>query len=94
MAEAEEIKRGMKFGILSSETNVSRAKRTPAIGLLKIAAIPPAAPHPRRSFLCFSVVFEIIDIFDPIAAPVTEIGDSSPADPPKINVKKLLISCE
>ncbi len=78
----------------SSLISISIAKSTPAMGLLKIAAIPPAAPHPRSSFLSLSPILRSSAVFDPIAAPVTEMGASNPAEPPNPNVKKLLKSWE
>jgi hypothetical protein len=42
---AEEIISGMKAEAVTSASSTSMAKSTPAIGELKAAAIPAAAPH-------------------------------------------------
>jgi len=48
VAVAVEISRGMKRGTERSISSTSTAKTTPAIGLLKIAAIPDAEQDQKR----------------------------------------------
>jgi hypothetical protein len=45
---AAEIMRGIRAAALISVNKTSTAKRTPAIGELKAAAIPAAAPHASK----------------------------------------------
>ena len=61
----------------------SRAKKTPAIGALKIAAMPAAAPAASSSFTFSSESPSDWATFEPIAAPMWMIGPSLPAEPPE-----------
>ena len=60
----------------------SRAKKTPAIGALKVAAMPPAAPHATSSRISWPATFVSCPIPDPIAEPIWTIGPSRPTEPP------------
>ena len=64
------------------KSRISKVKRTPAKGALKIPATAPAAPHPKRivTFLYDSPIY--LPTLEPIAAPVYTIGASAPTEPP------------
>ena len=47
---------GMKNRDLNSNSNSSMARITPAIGVLKVADIPAAAPHANNTFRSDPVV--------------------------------------
>ena len=66
----------------------------PAIGALNIEAMAAAAPEPVTAMRSFSLVLNRRAIFDPIAAPLTTIGASGPAEPPKDIVIRLPSSFE
>ena len=66
----------------------------PAIGALKTAAIPAAAPQPNNKMRSLYPHCNAAAILLPIAEPVTTIGPSKPAEPPKPTVKALVITCE
>lgn len=91
---AVDISRGMKRGMVISVSNTSIANMTPAIGQLKTAAIPEAAPQARSSTLSLSPKPSCVAMFDPMAEPVMTIGASKPALPPKPTVIPLVIMCE
>ena len=79
-------------GILTS--SISKAKITPAMGALKMAEIPAAAPHAKRRVRSFKLKRSQRAVLLPIAEPVAAIGASSPAEPPKPTVRILLSICE
>ncbi len=51
VAKTELMTRGMKERVFSSSRINSTENSTPAIGVLKVAAIPPEAPQATRIFL-------------------------------------------
>jgi len=87
VAVAAEKSTGIKDETVSSGRITSSAKSIPAIGELKIAEIPAAAPQAINKVRFLSSKCRIRAIFEPIAEPVDTIGDSNPADPPKPTVK-------
>jgi len=60
----------------------STANSTPAIGALKAADSPAAAPHPARVRNRWGELFSHRPIRDPVAAPATITGPSAPTAPP------------
>jgi hypothetical protein len=60
----------------------SIAKKTPASGALKVAAIPPAAPQATRTRILGSATPTNRPALDPSADPICTIGPSRPTDPP------------
>ncbi len=60
----------------------SIAKNTPAKGALKVAAIPPAAPHATRTRIRPSGTPNTRPTVDPNADPIWTIGPSRPTEPP------------
>ena len=60
----------------------SSAKNTPAIGVLNVAEIPPAAPQATRSLSWDSETRPSWPITDPRADPICTIGPSRPTEPP------------
>ncbi len=65
----------------------SSAKSMPAIGALKEAPIPAAAPAATRLFTRSSPRPSRREIEEPMAPPIWTIGPSRPADPPPPRVK-------
>ncbi len=61
----------------------SRAKKTPAMGALKVAEIPPAAPHATSSRSRDSESPNACPHELPSADPIWTIGPSRPTDPPQ-----------
>ena len=92
--DADAINSGIKAGILTSVSNTSKAKITPAMGLLKTAAIPAAAPAANNRVRSDLVTNKSLPALAPIALPVTAIGASNPTEPPKPTVTALVIICE
>ena len=60
----------------------SRAKKTPAIGALKVAAMPPAAPQATSSRVLSAAWRVSWPRPEPIAEPIWTIGPSRPTEPP------------
>src|SRR6185312_2905503 len=71
----------MLFGENANRNN-SLAKKTPAIGVPNMAAIPAVAPAANNTFRSFDVILNICPIVDPSAPPVAIIGPSAPKGPP------------
>ncbi len=61
----------------------SSAKNTPAIGVLNVAEIPPAAPQATRSLSCDSETRVSWPSTEPRADPICTIGPSRPTEPPE-----------
>jgi hypothetical protein len=72
-----------------SRRKISRAKSTPAMGALKIAAIPPATPQATSVFMWWRLTPIACPKLLPMAAPIWTIGPSVPADPPEPMVSAL-----
>jgi len=66
-----------------SASSSSRAKNTPAIGALNVAAIPPAAPQATSARTRDSGSLRVCASQDPRAEPICTIGPSRPTDPPE-----------
>jgi len=81
-----EITTGAKAVRPKSPRMTSTANSTPAIGALKIAAIPAADPHAISVFRFASEILKTCPIVDPSADPICTIGPSLPADPPDPSV--------
>ena len=60
----------------------SSPKKTPAIGALKVAPIPPAAPQATSSRVFAPACRVICPRPEPIAEPIWTIGPSRPTEPP------------
>ena len=58
------------------------AKATPAMGALKVAAIPAAAPQATRFFMRSSERWRIWPVTEPRVDPTWTMGPSRPAEPP------------
>jgi hypothetical protein len=73
--------------------STSIANNTPAIGALKIADIPAAAPLANNNALSSIANLKYRAILEPIAEPVATIGASNPAEPPNPIVSELEKMC-
>ncbi len=78
----EERTIGPKVPIVNSPRMTSSANIAPAIGALKVAAIPAAAPHPTRFRIRFPETLKIWPRVEPMADPIWTMGPSLPTDPP------------
>ena len=81
---------GIKAVILMSNNSTSKAKSTPAIGALNAAPMPPATPQASRSVRSLIDKRYFLEKLEPMAAPVTTIGASSPVEPPSPTVTELV----
>ncbi len=61
----------------------SSPKKTPAIGALKVAEIPPAAPQATSTRRRDSATRVIWPSVEPSAEPICTIGPSRPTEPPE-----------
>ncbi len=68
--------------VSKSRRITSSAKKTPAIGALNVAEIPPAAPHATSSGRRLADTRATCPVTEPIADPICTIGPSRPTDPP------------
>ncbi len=66
----------------NSRKIISTPKKTPVIGALKVAAIPPAAPQATRIRSRSSGIFTHWPRLEASAEPIWTIGPSRPTDPP------------
>jgi len=89
VAVADAISKGMKEATVSSGSNTSKAKMTPAMGLLKTAEMPAAAPHAMKRLRKRGWARSSLATLEPIAEPVSTMGASRPAEPPKLTVSAL-----
>src|SRR5690606_9645802 len=87
MAEMDANNSGNKDDMVKSKLKTTIAKTIAAIGALKIEDMAPAAAHPINKFLVVWFMWNILEILDPIAAPVATVGPSSPTEPPKPTVR-------
>ena len=71
-----------KTATCSSLSSTSMAKTTPAMGALKVAAIPAAAPQATRFLMRSSERCSHWPIDEPSAEPTWTMGPSRPAEPP------------
>ena len=68
--------------IVKSSRMISRAKKTPEIGALKVAEMPPPAPHATSSRSRLDGIRIHCPRLDPMADPICTIGPSRPTEPP------------
>ena len=78
----EAIRRGITDTVVRSSISTSRVNSMPAIGALKIPAIPAAAPQPTIIIRIRGDMRNQAPRLDPMAAPVYTIGPSAPTEPP------------
>lgn len=71
-----------KDSAVKSRRMSSIAKKTPASGALKVAAMPPAAPQATRTRIRSSATCTNRPSEDPSAEPIWTMGPSRPTDPP------------
>src|SRR5579872_5346606 len=83
VAVALAIATGIKLLGFHSNKSSSTASKTALTGLLKVAAIPAAAPATSRVFLSIEESFKNCANTDPNAPPVMIIGPSAPNGPPE-----------
>ena len=69
---------GLNWVTAKSPTITSTAKSEPAIGALKVAAMPAAAPQPTIVRSCRAGTPSIWPMAEPIAEPICTIGPSRP----------------
>ena len=74
---------GETLVILMSRRITSDANKVPAIGALKVAEMPAAAPHPTSTVTAELDSLKYCPKTDPIAEPICTIGPSLPTDPPE-----------
>ena len=68
---------------------ISWAKKTPAIGALKVAATPPETPQATIVLRRSALIPKNCPVWLPIAPPIWAIGPSCPAEPPVPRVMAL-----
>jgi hypothetical protein len=73
---------GENCATAKSINTISTANKAPAIGALKAAAIPAAAPHPTSVFNLFGETLRNCPTTEPRLEPICIIGHSLPTDPP------------
>ena len=82
----------VKLRTLKRRSTTSIAKKVPAIGVLKVAAIPPAAAAATISTSMSDGCLVRRPIEDASEAAIRTIGPSRPAAPPPPRVKPVAIS--
>ncbi|MDG7006822.1 MAG: hypothetical protein JRN06_01105 [Nitrososphaerota archaeon] len=75
---ADAMATGTKDLTLNSNNRSSIARRTAAMGVPKVAAIPAAAPEAKRIFLSAPVMLTACPMKEPKAPPVWIMGPSAP----------------
>ncbi len=83
VAVTEESTTGEKVARPKSPKSTSTAKSAPAIGALKVAAIPAAAPQPTRVLCRMWGALSICARLEPMDEPIWTIGPSRPTEPPE-----------
>ena len=73
---------GLNCARAKSPTTISAAKSAPAIGALKVAAMPAAAPQPTMVRIWLAETLSICPMVEPSAEPIWTIGPSRPTEPP------------
>ncbi len=81
-AVIEAISSGITDTVVRSIISTSRVKSIPAMGALKMPAMPAAAPQPTNIIRMRGERRNICPMLEPMAAPVYTIGPSAPTDPP------------
>jgi len=66
-----------------SSIRTSMVNSSPAMGALKMPAIPAVAPQPSKIIMVCWSRRNLRPRFEPMAEPVSTIGASAPTDPPK-----------
>ena len=74
MHELSEVKSTSKKSVWIRPVNIPIEKMAAAIGALKVAAIPPAAPHVTRVLTLFEVSRVHWPTVDPIAEQIFTFG--------------------
>ena len=82
LAETAEKTIVLTAGTVYSPRSTSRANMTPAMGALKVAAIPAAAPEPTSARMRVLLNFNLWPTTEPMADPIWTMGPSRPTDPP------------
>ena len=82
VAATEEITIGLNAARPKSPRMISRANMEPAMGALKVAAMPAAAPQPTRVLIRSAEILSIWPMLEPIADPIWTMGPSLPTEPP------------
>ena len=93
-AVTDEMISGITETVVRSSMSTSRVKSMPAMGALKMPAMPAAAPQPTRIIRIRGDILKSCPRFEPIADPVATIGPSAPTAPPKPMVMELAITEE
>ena len=83
VATSDESTITLKLRVLKRRSRTSSAKNTPAIGALKIAATPPAAPAAASSRIVWSLSRKARPASEPNAAPRKTTGPWRPTAPPE-----------
>jgi hypothetical protein len=83
VARTEEITMGLKERSRKSPRITSRAKMAPAMGALKVAEMPAAAPQPTRIFMCWAEMRKSWPRLEPRVEPIWTMGPSLPTEPPE-----------
>jgi len=73
---------GLNVARPKSPRMISRANMEPAMGALKVAAMPAAAPQPTRVRILSAETLRICPMVDPMADPICTMGPSLPTEPP------------
>ena len=79
-AEIDANKSGNIEAMVKSRLNTSIAKIMAAMGALKIDDMAPAAAHPIKRLRVDWFIWNILEMFELIAAPVDTVGPSTPTD--------------
>ena len=93
-AVTDDTSNGSSEPMLRSNISTSSTKTRPAIGALKIPAMAPAEPQPTRSIRVRCSILNMRPMLEPMADPVSTIGDSAPTDPPIPMVMALAMTDE
>ena len=73
---------GLSWATAKLPTITSAAKSAPAIGALKVAAMPAAAPQPTIVRIWLAGTLSSCPILEPRAEAIWTMGPSRPTDPP------------
>ncbi len=82
VAETEEMTMGVNCATAKSPRRISTENMAPAMGALKAAAIPAAAPHPTRVCMRLREHLNHWPKVEPMAEPIWTMGPSRPTEPP------------
>ena len=90
----EAMSRGITETVVRSIMSTSSVKSMPAMGALKMPAMPAAAPHPTMIMSTRGDMRKSCPTAEPIEAPEKTMGPSAPTEPPKPMVTELAQSDE